>query len=512
MKLRLPRRRLWRVAIYLISLVLIVIALDMLLVEARRPINPGFETTRITEPTLPDGSVDYLTAVENHFSQGVTAENNAAPLMLQAFGRDALPKNQPPDGITDRLGMPHLPQKGDYFIEYSHYTVNGANDEDDDIGDPNLPLHWPIKIRPNADKWLKDNEKPLGLLTEASKRTRFFIPFNGGTRLDTMAAILLPHANLLRMSAKAFLIRAVLRLEHGDVAGFHEDVLTVLRLARVYGQAPTMIERMVANSSMEMSVCAVISVAAQSGKVPADQMQMLVSEMNALGDTPSLAIDTINNGERFMLLDLLQSMSRGGPRRAAELFEMIESNSTGAEPLLRFVPIPYERAMRRMNEFYDGAIVALNQPTYPEKAAALRLWNAEIDKIAQRNRAMTFLGPDWPVLLFIPAITAPDNRWEIARTYNRVARVTLAISLYRADRGTYPQSLDDLSPTYLARIPSDLFTEKPLVYARSSDGYMLYSVGPNMKDDGGKSGGQAFHTDPTKPDDVVASYHVVAKP
>jgi hypothetical protein len=498
--------------------VLIAIAADMLLVEARRSFEPGFETTRITSPTLADGSIDYLTAVENHFSQGITNDNNAAPLMLEAFGRAALPSNQPPDGITARLGMPHLPEKGDYFISYTHYTTS-ATDEDDDLGDPNLPTHWPIKLRPSADKWVKDNEKPLALLTQASNRPHFFLPFNGGTRPESMLEILLPHANLLRQACKAFLVRAVLRLEHGDAAGFHDDVLTVLRLARVYGQAPTMIERIVANSSMEMSVCAVIRVAAQSGKLPVGEMRALLSQMIALGETPSLAVETINNGERLMVLDILQSMSRGGPRRAAELFVFAATNTrnSGAESLFRFVPVPYEASMRRLNAFYDGAISALNQPTYPEKSAALKLWNAEIQKIAQRNRILTFLGPDWPVMLFLPAITGPDNRWEIARMTNRLARIVLAISLYRADHGAYPQSLDSLSPDYLAKIPSDLFTEKPLIYSRTQDGYTLYSVGPNMTDDGGKSQGLSLLGALSRPearrnaDDIDASANVVAK-
>jgi hypothetical protein len=42
-----------------------------------------------------------------------------------------------------------------------------------------------------------------------------------------------------------------------------------------------------------------------------------------------------------------------------------------------------------------------------------------------------------------------------------------------------------------------VFSEKPVIYAPTQVGYTLYSVGPNMIDDGGKS---------QKPgDDIVAS-------
>src|SRR5438105_1659437 len=77
MKLRLPQRRVWRAAIYLGSSILVLVALDLVLVEARRKITPGFDTTRIVGPVMPDGSVDYLTAIEEHFGQGVTPQNNA---------------------------------------------------------------------------------------------------------------------------------------------------------------------------------------------------------------------------------------------------------------------------------------------------------------------------------------------------------------------------------------------------------------------------------------------------
>src|SRR5947207_4069433 len=124
MKLRLPRRRIWRAAIYLICLILVLLAIDLLLVQSRRKITPGYFTTRITAPLRDDGRIDYLTALENYFGDGVTSENNAAPLLLRAFGRAALPSNQPEDGITDRLGMKHLPKDGDYYVCYEDWCKN----------------------------------------------------------------------------------------------------------------------------------------------------------------------------------------------------------------------------------------------------------------------------------------------------------------------------------------------------------------------------------------------------
>ena len=46
--------------------------------------------------------------------------------------------------------------------------------------------------------------------------------------------------------------------------------------------------------------------------------------------------------------------------------------------------------------------------------------------------------------------------------------------------------LEQLVPKYLAKIPEDLFSGKPVRYRRKGQGYLRYSVGPNQKDNGGQ--------------------------
>jgi hypothetical protein len=51
----------------------------------------------------------------------------------------------------------------------------------------------------------------------------------------------------------------------------------------------------------------------------------------------------------------------------------------------------------------------------------------------------------------------------------------------------YPEILDALVPQYLDKIPLDLIGGQPLHYRRADDGkFLLYSVGWNETDDGGK--------------------------
>jgi hypothetical protein len=42
-----------------------------------------------------------------------------------------------------------------------------------------------------------------------------------------------------------------------------------------------------------------------------------------------------------------------------------------------------------------------------------------------------------------------------------------------------------LVPDYLPKVPLDIFNNQPLVYRPEPGGAVVYSVGPNLRDDGG---------------------------
>ena len=72
---------------------------------------------------------------------------------------------------------------------------------------------------------------------------------------------------------------------------------------------------------------------------------------------------------------------------------------------------------------------------------------------------------------------------------NRLLSTTLALRAYSLDhQGAYPATLSALTGRYLKHIPMDPFESGviPLIYRRTSHGYLLYSIGPDGRDDGGK--------------------------
>jgi hypothetical protein len=69
------------------------------------------------------------------------------------------------------------------------------------------------------------------------------------------------------------------------------------------------------------------------------------------------------------------------------------------------------------------------------------------------------------------------------------ALIACALERYRVAHNAYPEKLDALVPQYLDKIPTDIIGGRPLHYRRADGGkFLLYSVGWNETDDGGKSG------------------------
>ena len=70
---------------------------------------------------------------------------------------------------------------------------------------------------------------------------------------------------------------------------------------------------------------------------------------------------------------------------------------------------------------------------------------------------------------------------------NAVWLCALALHAYALETGKFPSKLDELVPRYLKAIPADPFgAGEKLRYRRTAQSYLLWSIGPDGKDDGGK--------------------------
>ncbi len=68
----------------------------------------------------------------------------------------------------------------------------------------------------------------------------------------------------------------------------------------------------------------------------------------------------------------------------------------------------------------------------------------------------------------------------------RVAQAALAVQRYRLKNGKLPDSLSSLVPEYLDFVPSDPFDGKEMRYKKLDSGFVIYSIGEDLIDDGGQ--------------------------
>jgi len=89
--------------------------------------------------------------------------------------------------------------------------------------------------------------------------------------------------------------------------------------------------------------------------------------------------------------------------------------------------------------------------------------------------------------LFLPAVTAAIDAEDRANTTLDLERLAAALAVYRAEHGSFPEKLENLTPGVIATLPRELYNNKPFIYKRTPDGYLLYSSGDNGNDDGGSN-------------------------
>ena len=144
----------------------------------------GKETTYITRPLRPDGYPDYVAALNEFCSRGVTGENNAAVLLQQASGRDSSLFGL---SFLRRLGIDVLPETGDYFqdpdviirqwlLAWPENERDAQYDVLDVECDKALLYAWKAEEHPIVARWLLQNQKPLQLVLGATRCERKYFP------------------------------------------------------------------------------------------------------------------------------------------------------------------------------------------------------------------------------------------------------------------------------------------------------------------------------------------------
>src|SRR5262249_7512301 len=129
--------------------------------------------------------------------------------------------------------------------------------------------------------------------------------------------------------------------------------------------------------------------------------------------------------------------------------------------------------LRLLNELVEAAQLPLE-----EQPAAMEALEGKI-RLAKVNYEIV-------TALLFPAIFKVTNAHRRGVGNLRCAFVGGARDRTRRDHGEGPEPLDALVPLYLKAVPADPQDGKPLRYRRRPDGVVVYWLGEDGTDDGGK--------------------------
>lgn len=96
---------------------------------------------------------------------------------------------------------------------------------------------------------------------------------------------------------------------------------------------------------------------------------------------------------------------------------------------------------------------------------------------------------DWTYVIPIKLFSAMQKVYDAKIRFDaltRLAVAALAFERCRLDHQKWPERWEDLTPKYLSSVPIDPWTNQPLKFKRQNKGMLLYTVGPDGTDNGGK--------------------------
>jgi len=462
----------------------------------------GKDTTYVVGPFDKYGYIDYEAALNAEMSKGITPEKNANVLLLQVLG----PAPEGGDGLPAEyfkwLDVPVPPKDGDYFLsvyKVAHDKLGLTQEQMEALYEfmgRATQRPWAAQDCVPLVEWLKVNEKHLVTVIEATKRPAYFNPLASRRKAgesSNLIGALLPTVQKCREMASALTCRAMLRLGEKQYDDAWADILACHRLGRLLTRGATLIETLVG-----VAICQIASNSTLAyldrADLTAKQTLERLKELRALPPFATMA-DKIGTGERMMGLDGLQLVRRGGDLEGRNI-------KPTAEELKALDQVDWTPAMQGLNTFYDRTAAAMRLKDRAAREKAFDAIDRELEEAMKKGRSTTDVykivqdaGPgkvagkqigDVLVGLLAPAVRKVQQAQDRITQAERNLHVAFALAAYRKDNGAYPKRLTDLAPAYLAAVPDDLFAARPIIYKPAENGYLLYSVGPNGKDDGGR--------------------------
>jgi hypothetical protein len=296
-------------------------------------------------------------------------------------------------------------------------------------------------------------------------------------------------------------MRAMFRVKEGTPDEAWHDLLACHRLARLCDQGSFIVDGLVA-VKIDMIAQTGDRLLVEHGGLTSDQIAKMRTDFNALPAMTSVA-GRLDRVERLSLLNVIVIFARDGISSVNDVEQMIPKGRLGAiiDSLVASA-VNWDIPLRIANSWCDRSVAVTQCPATRERSKAIKELEVALHEICKVARDPKSIG--WSLLasprkdiserlgnfivgMLLPIPWTARDAEDRARMQNKLTDVAFALAAYRADRDSYPPKLAALVPKYMPKLPKDLFNnDADLHYLPTGDGYLLYSVGINGKDDGGR--------------------------
>ena len=504
-KLRLLESRRKKISIGLLVAIVVLLAADQAWIHVWRIIPVRRDTTYLLGPINKDGGVDYLAALNAMESKGVTLNNNALPLLIEAAGPKCF-HTKYGDGklVMRKLGMKAFAKNAESLITFTHwnkkYPVPLPKTQEkhpkwslESRLENRLTQHaWTAAKYPAAARWIKTNQRALHLFSQAMNRPRYYIPLYSADGL--VVGINRPDQAMVSSLRTVACADAMFLLGNRDTAQALREARNVHRLARLFSQPPGIISYLQA-ISFDTSALTLDRALANSGQLSKQQLRHMLARLKNRSQLPALS--TVLSRERYSDLDILARTDRGGLP-----WEMGPSPFNILQQYL--LPVNYPRLMRDTNRLFNITAAAAKVRNFREQLSKLHAADARFRAYSgdERIRMGGTIQAMRPVVfggstanLVLKSLFAPLDVWISAYSlnavpvdwlrgklilYRRLTELSIALAIYHKLNGHYPSAVSQLAPRYISTLPRNNFTGKPVHYTRSPSGggYRLFATEP----------------------------------
>lgn len=339
-----------------------------------------------------------------------------------------------------------------------------------DMNDPATVTRARAQVEDDAEalEWVKEGA--------AKERCRFDLDYSAGVQLT------LPHLAKMRSLARYLRCAAISSALDGDVAEAAERLRMGFVLARHVTQDPILIGLLVTVAIDAVMVDASAQVMAL-GRIPTEQAQALSAEIGKLDYTAGLvrALRT----ERCMGLHVFSQMRHG----AASAASILAGGEADKKPDPKDLQQYLEAGGLQRDELAYLDIVAKAIELAPLSWRESQGKWPEEEKLAANT-------PDLSVTrVLVPTLSrvACKRDEAVARRGLLQAALALIEDWYQDEQ--YPETLAAARSEGF-QFPRDVFSGEEFVYSAQDGRVTLYSVGPNLQDDGG------YWSNPAPQDDI----------